>query len=402
MAIDYKNYNKITTNIYRHKQFHNKFYFRVKIDNKLKYKTLNIKEKLNATQYKNIALKEYTKFYKLISNPKPKNDKYSQIETFGDLYKFYRNGKSQEKLNTIWEIKKHRYYLQHMQQHFKNVKLNEIKVNDIHYFYNVVLGNKKLSNRYIKTSHEILKPLFDFAYQNNIIQEDIANKIKFTRTHKKKIVSEATQKYLKIIEGINTIFENNVFYKVLFLFGFSGRRKGEVLGLKWENIDLNLKTYIIEDTKNGETQKYKIMDFLINDLISLKFYTGNSKYVFQSKFTNSHITSFDWQTQKLKNYLGMPNFSFHLMRHILVSYLSEQGVEAITLSGVLGHKNTHSINTYLSQNTFNASQKMDEINKKNIIPSLTQKEIFALKQQLKNIKDSEARQTILNIIKANQ
>ena len=44
------------------------------------------------------------------------------------------------------------------------------------------------------------------------------------------------------------------------------------------------------------------------------------------------------------------------MRNILVSALAEQGIEAITLSGILGHKDPNTINKYLSINHFKSSQ----------------------------------------------
>jgi hypothetical protein len=44
------------------------------------------------------------------------------------------------------------------------------------------------------------------------------------------------------------------------------------------------------------------------------------------------------------------------MRNILVSMLAEQQTEAITLSGILGHKDVNTINKYLSINHYNSGQ----------------------------------------------
>ncbi len=59
------------------------------------------------------------------------------------------------------------------------------------------------------------------------------------------------------------------------------------------------------------------------------------------------------------------NLSPHYMRNILVSMLAEQQVEAIVLSGILGHKDINTINKYLSNNHYKSGQiglnKIDEI-----------------------------------------
>jgi len=67
----------------------------------------------------------------------------------------------------------------------------------------------------------------------------------------------------------------------------------------------------------------------------------------------------------LKKYLKMPELTLHYMRNVIVSALAEQGIEAVYLSGILGHKDINTINKYLSVNHFKSSQiglnKMDDI-----------------------------------------
>lgn len=85
----------------------------------------------------------------------------------------------------------------------------------------------------------------------------------------------------------------------------------------------------------------------------------------------------------------MPNYTFHLSRNILVSHLSEEEVEAIILSGILGHKNANSINIYLSQNYKKASKKLNEIYDKNQIDYIKQenntiRELIKMKNETKD------------------
>lgn len=174
------------------------------------------------------------------------------------------------------------------------------------------------------------------------------------------------------------------------MFGLSGRRIGEVKTLKWQNIDFKNNIYTIEDTKNNETQQYQIPNILIDSLKKLKNETKNYKYVFTSPIdSNTHIKNVDRQVKKIKQYLKMPNYTFHLSRNILVSHLSEEEVEAIILSGILGHKNANSINIYLSQNYKKASKKLNEIYDKNQIDYIKQenntiRELIKMKNETKD------------------
>ena len=62
----------------------------------------------------------------------------------------------------------------------------------------------------------------------------------------------------KIFTGINAYYHDDPFYRALFLFGFTGRRKSEILNLKWENIDFKHNYYSIEDIKTDDQQKYQL------------------------------------------------------------------------------------------------------------------------------------------------
>lgn len=220
MAISLKDYTKITQNIQRHKKHKNKFLF-VLTHNKKKFrKILTIEDKLTTQEYKNEALKEFTKFYKNITQKQPKEIKpkseYDKILTINDLYMFFYNQKSDLEKKKSWERAKHNYYLRHIKTYFEklNIPLNDLKNNDIQYFLNVIMSNKinpktqkNYSNRYIKTAFEILQPIFKFAYDNEIIKDDISSKIEYTRIYKKKIIPNATTKYYKIYNAINKIYK---------------------------------------------------------------------------------------------------------------------------------------------------------------------------------------------------
>ena len=56
------------------------------------------------------------------------------------------------------------------------------------------------------------------------------------------------------------------------MFALQGRRKSEILTLKWRNINFDLKLYTLENTKNGEEQTFMLPDTLEYLLLNMKSY----------------------------------------------------------------------------------------------------------------------------------
>ena len=221
-----------------------------------------------------------------------------------------------------------------------------------------------LSPRTQKSILEILSPLFNFAMRNKLMSDNPAKDIIIKIPSQKKIVTNATEQFRKVYVGIIEYYKDNPFYHALFLFAFTGRRKSEILNLKWENVDLINDYYWIEDTKNGEKQRYPL-PLMIKDPL-MRILDDRVGLVFKSPINpNKPLTGIDRPMRNLKMHIGIDNLTLHYMRNILVSTLAEQGTEAVTLSGILGHKDINTINKYLSNSTMESGLKglktIDEI-----------------------------------------
>ena len=212
-----------------------------------------------------------------------------------------------------------------------------------------------MATRTVNTTLEILRPLFDFAIKNKALRDNPTRFIVLKKDNTKKIVINGAEMFKRIFEGINDYYSTQPFYRALFLFGFTGRRKSEILKLKWENMDLDNNYYWIEDTKNNEKQKYELPNFIKEALLQIQ--DTRTGLVFKSPVTGRMLENTDGQMNKLKKHLEMPELTLHYMRNVLVSALAERGTEAITLSGMLGHKDPSTIRHYLSLSYHNSSKK---------------------------------------------
>ena len=96
---------------------------------------------------------------------------------------------------------------------------------------------------------------------------------------------------------------------------YTGMRRGEILKLKWEDVDLEQKIIFVKNTKNNEVREIPLNNLLTNTLKNIKF---KSLYVFcneDGKPYGSVRKSFETALKKV----GIVDFCFHDIRHTFAS-----------------------------------------------------------------------------------
>ena len=355
MAIKYSDYVVVADNLKIHKDNDHKFYFDVVLENTRYRKSFTIKNKVDWSKKDCIrhAKSELDEYIGSIEGG------YSSSSTIklDILFKLYY-----ETLDTSkqWTVKKQYIYNHYITSHLGTRSIEKIREMDVKKIL-VNMQNKGLSPRTQKSILEVLKPLFNFATTNKYLKENPITSLTVKIPSQKKVVTEATALFQKVYQGITSYYKDEPFYQALFLFGFTGRRKSEILNLKWGNIDFTNNYYWIEDTKNDDKQKYPLPPYIKEQLQLIK--DDQKGLVFKSPSTGRVITNIDRQMRQLKKHTGIDDLSLHYMRNILVSMLAEQQTEAIVLSGILGHKDVNTINKYLSVNHYKSGQiGLDKIN----------------------------------------
>lgn len=358
MAINLKEfkptkYPNLHKSIQAHEKYGYKYLLWAKIEGKLHKKILGYSKRDNLTDRSANIKADAEK-----SNIEAGYTSTNNI-TLNKLFELYF-----ETLDTSkqWTHKKKYIYELYIKPHLGKKKIEKIREMDTQGVLNK-MATKGLSPRTRKSVMEVLNPLFKFATINKYLRDNPTLGITVKVPSQKKIVTNATELFKKVYAGINAYYHDNPYYRALFLFGFTGRRKSEILNLKWENIDFTHNYYWIEDTKTDDQQKYQLPPYLIEPLQAIK--DDRRGLVFKSPITGKKIVNIDRQMRQLKKFLELETLTMHYMRNILVSALAEQGIEAITLSGILGHKDPNTINKYLSINHHKSSQiglsKVDEI-----------------------------------------
>lgn len=210
-----------------------------------------------------------------------------------------------------------------------------------------------LSPRTVKRTLEVLSPAIKNAIANRLIAFNPLDGIKIKQPKTKKIVTNATDELVKIHSAIVDEFQDDPLYMALLLFALQGRRKGEILTLKWEDVSFENSYYVLRNTKNNEEQKIFLSQKIKEQLMLIP---KVSDWVFTSRVTGGHLVDIRKATDKLKKRLKKSSFGIHYLRNVMVSAMAEQGFDSIHLSGALGHNDPNTIKKYLTMNYLKSSE----------------------------------------------
>lgn len=116
----------------------------------------------------------------------------------------------------------------------------------------------------------------------------------------------------------------------------TGMRLGEILNLKWEQVDLRNGFILLDKTKNNERREIPI-NATLTEVLEAMPHSVESLYVFVNRDGNPYKgvkTSFATALKRT----GIQDFKFHDLRHTFASCLVMGGVDIITVKELLGHK----------------------------------------------------------------
>jgi integrase len=368
MAIDVNEYvpasykgNDIT-NLKMHKTDFGKFLFDFRI-NKKRIRRVHIIE--GGTKGRNIELARHAldrfiaEYNKLNSKSITASPNMSINDYFERLKEIKRNNWSEGHLLNLVS-----FFNNHIKPIIGDKAICTVKPSDL-----TTIGSNvsHLSKRMQKRTVEVLHPLFELAIEDESIEiSPIKKAHRVTRNlvEEKRVILNAVDKYRAVNQSIHRVFKDNPTMRAIFLFGFYGRRKNEVLSLTWDNVDLNTNTFIIprEKSKIGVDLEFTLSDDIKEALIEIARYTGKEGLVFKSPRGGEYGDISD-HVNTIKKDSGIEDFGYHWMRNLAVSALSSQGVDAIHLSALLGHTDTNTVKQYLSLQRKESSGMMQEVSK---------------------------------------
>jgi len=272
--------------------------------------------------------------------------------TVDQLFKLYMD---QTTVSERWRYDQKRFYTNHISPYIGTRRAYDVKPFEIKRIISD-MDKKGYAKEYQVRVKRILEPMYKFAILNDILKDNPLEKIHIKVPTRRKTITNPGEKFVRLYTTITTLFRNDPYYQAIFLFGLFGRRKNEVLHLRWEDVDLINGYYWIQKTKAGVKQRYKLPPIILDLLVNIP--DEKSSYIFKSPLKpDQPITEIKRQIKKVREASGIEDYNFHRMRDILVSALYERGIPAPILSNLLGHLNPGTLKHYLSIDTYQSSEE---------------------------------------------
>ena len=258
----------------------------------------------------------------------------------------------------------HQTYKGYIENHIKpnigDIPLEKLTTLDLQRLYKTLLARGRvdrleskgqprgLSPKTVRNIHQILSSALKLAQEQRIILANPAEGCALPKTEHREMKTlpvEQLQSFLREAKD-SGVFE------LYYLELATGLRRGELLGLKWEDIDLEhgdlrvrrqiarINGQVVEaplKTKNA----YRTLP-LAEDTISIlkeqKKRVGSSPWVFPSA-TGGPISpdSVLHMLHRVLKRAGLPQVRFHDLRHTFATLALQNGVDIKTVSGMLGH-----------------------------------------------------------------
>jgi len=154
---------------------------------------------------------------------------------------------------------------------------------------------------------------------------------------------------------------NHTLHLIIVLALSTGARKGELLGLKWSEVDFERRRLIFLQTKNGDRRNAPLGDYALSILQNYKTKAClPDELVFQNRWGS--LLRIDSQFSELVKRVGIENFRFHDLRHSAASYLAMSGATMTDIAEVLGHKTLSMVKRYTHLSDSHTSQVVTKMN----------------------------------------
>lgn len=123
----------------------------------------------------------------------------------------------------------------------------------------------------------------------------------------------------------------------------TGMRRGELLSLRWANVDfarglIHVLNSQREKTKSGHSRSIPMNRIARGELLGLQRETGHTEYVFFNEKTQKARTDLKNGFRTACRLAGLDNFRFHDLRHTTATRLADAGIGTRAIMAILGHR----------------------------------------------------------------
>ncbi|BBG66202.1 phage integrase [Hydrogenimonas sp.] len=248
-------------------------------------------------------------------------------------------------------------FQRHILPHFQGWKLYEIRPMDLK-MWQVKLLKSGLSGKYVMNIRHVFRGILQDAFVNEIIDKNPFDRVKAPRIVKPEINSFSLEEVQILINRAQGWFKH-----YLTTAFFTGMRIGELLALKWEDVNWEKEYISISRAVSRGTistpkteNSVRIVDMLpiVSKAMKAQYLlTGlENSYIFLNQYGKNFtqyekIVRYHWKP--LLRSCGLNYRVLYQTRHTFASIMLQQGEEIPWVSAMMGHKDIHTTLTRYSR-----------------------------------------------------
>lgn len=229
-----------------------------------------------------------------------------------------------------------------------NMIVQKITPCKIEQFKDFLKTERNSKNSTINHYLTLMSKMFNIGIDNGIVRNNPLQKVGKLRedNNKTRYLTIAEEKRLfKEIEREYEVLDRDtkqkkfvqpyLYLKPIIITALqTGMRRGEILNLKWENIDMEQNFIELLETKSGKARKIPISPTLNNVFKNIK---RTSDFVFVNPKTNQPYIDLKKSFHTVIDRAGIKDFRFHDLRHTVATRLVEKNIDLSVVKDILGH-----------------------------------------------------------------
>ena len=285
----------------------------------------------------------FLKAFKQIEYEQKQNLKSISLSAFGKEYFLFASG--------VITMKTQRTYLSAFKEFVRitgDVALHSIGIREVEYFLSV--KKNEASEWTARKYYTSLRTAFEKAVQWSFLTENPFAKVK------KPKVPEVSPVYLteKEFPLLLSAIKERDFRELCITGVLTGMRLGELLSLKWQEVDFDRKVIFVRNSDTFKTKSRKNRVVPMNDELFRVLMERKSSVrfecdtVFYDNFGKGLLEN--TVSQKFKRAVRLAGLNdrlhFHSLRHSFASALVSSGVSLFIVSKFLGHSNSKTSEVY--------------------------------------------------------
>ena len=263
------------------------------------------------------------------------------------------------------------YIRVHLKPALGNLQLRDLSPRLLQEYYNYKTETEGLSPKTVININLFLHKALSYAVTEGYIPSNPAASINLSRGNKPQIEILTRDEQAQLIRA-SYQHRYGVFIRLVL---FTGLRLGELLGLRWEDLDMKASLLHVRRTLNrlnkvrkptvpGENRteiviqppksqnsirSIPLLPAVMQDLMNWRNIQRNDQAMAGDQYQDSGMVvtnpfggfieprTFKDQYDQILALAGLRHFTFHALRHTFASRAMEQGMDAKTLSVLLGH-----------------------------------------------------------------